>query len=508
MPPLMAKEFQGDIVRISPNEIHFRRPSVYSEIYNASNKWDKEESLYHSFGEDRSSFGFLTYNEAKERKDVLNRLFSKKAVADVQGLVLEKVLKLCDSFETLGSKPADLFYAYRCMSVEVITYLCFGNNLDAITAPDYEAPVIKAMDSSLPVFVGFKHSWLLKEMIMNCPPKLSKLISPATAGLVDLQEQLLKAQISDLTTNPEGLQNLPHSTTIYHELLRPQAYRSGTVPSAASLYEEAQALLFGGADTTGTTLMHGSFYVLSTPTVYQKLKAELRSNWRVLDEAPSLSEFEKLPYLTAVIKESLRMSPGVASPLPRVVPSSGAHIDKTFIPGGTVVGMSSHFVHRDKTIFPNPDEFSPERWLNDKGRDLDKWLVAFSKGPRRCPGSNLAWAELYLCFAYVFRKFEIEVDPSSPKKLEWRDCFLPEYLAAFAMTFVAIIGGATDVNDKTAQYVHSIAVYLPDLACTVKAKENGIYLASAPGNLPLDKCEPLWAPCHDCGEGLEEQYLE
>lgn len=108
----MAKEFQGDIVRISPNEvllirstlastiwvdwkflqqIHFRRPSAYLEIYNALNKWDKEKSLYHSFGEDRSSFGFLTYNEAKERKDVLSRLFSKKAVADVQGLVLEKV---------------------------------------------------------------------------------------------------------------------------------------------------------------------------------------------------------------------------------------------------------------------------------------------------------------------------------------------------------------------------------------------------------------------------------
>jgi hypothetical protein len=158
------------------------------EIYNALNKWDKEKSLYHSFGEDRSSFGFLTYNEAKERKDVLSRLFSKKAVADAQGLVLEKVLKLCDSFENLGSKPADLFYAYRCMSVEVITYLCFGNNLDAISAPDYEAPIIKAMDSSLPVFVGFKHSSLLKETIMNCPPKLSKLINPATAGLVDLQE--------------------------------------------------------------------------------------------------------------------------------------------------------------------------------------------------------------------------------------------------------------------------------------------------------------------------------
>ncbi|KAF7592485.1 hypothetical protein BBP40_000220 [Aspergillus hancockii] len=89
---------------------------------------------------------------------------------------------------------------------------------------------------------------------------------------------------------------------------------------------------------------------------------------------------------TAVIKESLRMSPGVASPLPRVVPSSGAHIDKTFIPGGTVVGMSSHFVHRDETIFSSPDEFIPERWLNNKGRELDKWLVAFSKNPQHCLG--------------------------------------------------------------------------------------------------------------------------
>jgi cytochrome P450 len=66
------------------------------------------------------------------------------------------------------------------------------------------------------------------------------------------------------------------------------------------LYEEAQALLFGGADTTGTTLMHGSFQVLTSPTVYEKLKAELLSRWPVLDEAPSLSELEKLPYLVSI----------------------------------------------------------------------------------------------------------------------------------------------------------------------------------------------------------------
>jgi hypothetical protein len=69
--------------------------------------------------------------------------------------------------------------------------LCFGNAVDAINAPNYEAPIIKAMDSSLPIFVGVKHSSLLKAAIMNRPPKLSKIVSPATSGLVDLQQVCL-----------------------------------------------------------------------------------------------------------------------------------------------------------------------------------------------------------------------------------------------------------------------------------------------------------------------------
>lgn len=64
---------------------------MYNEIYNQSLKWDKEETLYHSFGEDRSSFGFLTYKEAKERKNVLNPLFSKRAIVQLQGLIQNNV---------------------------------------------------------------------------------------------------------------------------------------------------------------------------------------------------------------------------------------------------------------------------------------------------------------------------------------------------------------------------------------------------------------------------------
>lgn len=167
--------------------------------------------------------------------------------------------------------------------------------------PDHKAPIIVAMEASLPAFVRFKHSSIYKNMILKCPPNISRVISPPTAGLVDLQ-QTLRQQVLDLSSNPDHLKTLPHSTTIWNELLRPELHPDGRVPDAGSLFEESQALMFGGADTTGTTLMHGTFLILKDAAVYRKLKAELRQAWPVLEDAPSQATLETLPYLVRVSK--------------------------------------------------------------------------------------------------------------------------------------------------------------------------------------------------------------
>ena len=201
--------------------------------------------------------------------------------------------------EKQRDSSVDLFYAYRCMSMDVITSLSFGNSVDAVHAPDHRAPIILAMDASLPVFVRFKHAAWYRAMIMNCPPRLSRIISPETAGLVDLQ-QLLKAQIASVTQDPDALRALPHNTTIYHQLLDSANYRDGRVPEPGSLYEESQALMFGGADTTGNTLMHGSFHILSDPAVYHALRQELLTAWPDVAHHPTWQELEQLPYLVHV----------------------------------------------------------------------------------------------------------------------------------------------------------------------------------------------------------------
>ena len=123
--------------------------------------------------------------------------------------------------------------------------------------------------------------------------------------------------------------------TIYHRLMDAEAYRNKKVPSAGSLYEEAQALMFGGVDTVGNTLMVGTYHLLQQSDKLQKLKTELSAAWPSLNEhEPKLRDLKNLPYLNAVIKESLRLSSGVVSGLLRMVPSTGATIGGVSVPPG------------------------------------------------------------------------------------------------------------------------------------------------------------------------------
>ena len=93
--------------------------------------------------------------------------------------------------------------------------------------------------------------------------------------------------------------------------------------------------MFAGAETIGGTLMVGTYYLLKQPETYKKLKKELHEVWPALDQnPPQLRDLEKLPYLNAVIRESLRMMSGVVSGLLRVVPAEGANICGTVVPGG------------------------------------------------------------------------------------------------------------------------------------------------------------------------------
>ena len=99
----------------------------------------------------------------------------------------------------------------------------------------------------------------------------------------------------------------------------------------------------------------------------------------------------------ATITETIRLSYGVATRLARVAPDepliyTGAFKDKPIqytIPPGSPISMTSVIMHADERIFPNADEFIPDRWLKEDGTrrtDLERYLMSFSKGSRQCIG--------------------------------------------------------------------------------------------------------------------------
>ncbi|KAK0113954.1 hypothetical protein ONS95_014199 [Cadophora gregata] len=422
----LHKEF-GDIVRVGPNELHFSKPSAYHEIYNASARWDKEKTLYKAFGEDHSSFGLLSYAESKPRKDILQPMFSRRAILDIQGLVRQNFDHLVEAItkNDAAGKSADLLLAFRCFTVDTIIDFCFAKSVNAMDEPDFKAPIVKAMDASLPTFHLFKHFPLFRKTIFSLPPWLAIKASPQTAGLTNLQT-ILGKQVQDVTTSPASLRDTPHPT-IYNRLLAPEFQNGAPIPNSTSLYEEAQTMVFAGGVTVGDTLMTGHFHVLDQPELYDKLRTEVLRVWPNIDDPPPFEAFECLKLLTATIKESLRVSPGATSPLVRIVPSSGAIISGRPIPGGTIVGMASTFVHQSEEIFESPEIFNPYRWLSAESKGLDQHLVAFSRGPRSCLGINLAWCELYIAFATMLIRFDMKLDGTKVEDLKWRDCFTPYY---------------------------------------------------------------------------------
>ena len=111
--------------------------------------------------------------------------------------------------------------------------------------------------------------------------------------------QELRKNIEEHVNDPETLKTLPIKNTIYHILLDPTSHKTQGPASAKSMYEESQALMFGGGDTTAGVVMTGVFYLLKQPALVQRLKDELREYWPDLRTGlePKLSLLETMPFL-------------------------------------------------------------------------------------------------------------------------------------------------------------------------------------------------------------------
>jgi len=146
-------------------------------------------------------------------------------------------------------------------------------------------------------------------------------------------------------------------------------------------------------------LANAFYYLAKHPAVYQRLQAELD---RTFSRGAQTSDFSnealrRLPYLEAVINETLRLKPAVPSGQPRQTPPQGLQVDDMWIPGNTIVVVPQYVIQRDDRYFPSGSDFIPERWLEAKDKLIthEEAFFPFQIGKKFT--NNIRDSELIVC---------------------------------------------------------------------------------------------------------------
>ena len=161
--------------------------------------------------------------------------------------------------------------------------------------------------------------------------------------------------------------------------------------------DELVVMLMAGHETTGTALSWAFERILSLPDVERRIRDEL--NALVGNGAMTAAHLSQMNYLDAVVKESLRIRP--------IMPVGGARLVKRafeigghVIPPGAIVVRRDVLLHRRRELYPEPDDFKPERFLGKRVIDPYEW-TPFGGGVRRCLGYAFALFEMKTILATI-----------------------------------------------------------------------------------------------------------
>ncbi|KAI7748317.1 hypothetical protein M8C21_034013, partial [Ambrosia artemisiifolia] len=170
------------------------------------------------------------------------------------------------------------------------------------------------------------------------------------------------------------------------------------------------ALFIAGTDTTSSTLEWAMAELIHNPDKLETARTEIIKLMENRKNVIQESDISQLPYLQAIIKETLRLHP----PAPLVPREAIDYVDIQgyMVPKNAQILCNVWAMGRDPKVWSYPETFAPERFLkvniSYKGQDLE--LIPFGVGRRMCPGLNLAHRMLHIMLGSLIQKFDWKLE--------------------------------------------------------------------------------------------------
>jgi cytochrome P450 len=188
-------------------------------------------------------------------------------------------------------------------------------------------------------------------------------------------------------------------------LLLAARYEDGSAMSEREIYDQLVTVLLAGHETTSLAVASCLGRLLREPAALTRLRSEL-------DTAQGPEEIQRLPFLSAVIDETLRIDP-IVTDVGRTPRVEFALDDQLSVAPRQVIVVLIEALHHDPSLYPNPTQFRPERFLERKFAPHE--YAPFGGGVRRCLGAAFSDYETKILLATVLRKLELELDSPAPE---------------------------------------------------------------------------------------------
>nr|XP_003221648.2 PREDICTED: cytochrome P450 4V2 [Anolis carolinensis] len=384
------------------------------EVILSSSKYIEKPYLY-KFLHPWLGTGLLTSTGDKwrSRRKMLTPTFHFAILLDFLDVMNEQASILVQKLEKhVDKEPFDCFLYITLCALDIICETAMGKNIGAQNNKDSEYVRAVYRMSDL-IHHRQKSPWLWSDFIYSiCQEgrdhsKNLKILHTFTDSVIAEKAQQLKNQEhkSDVIIN--GEQSKTKGRRAFLDMLLSTTDENGKKMSYLDIREEVDTFMFEGHDTTAAAMNWVIYLLGSYPEVQRNVHKELDEVFGDSDRPITMDDLKQLRYLESVIKESLRLFPSV--PLFARTFTEEVHIKGFKIPQGTDCIIVPYALHRDPDVFPEPEEFRPERFFpeNSNGRNPYAY-VPFSAGPRNCIGQRFAQIEEKTILATILRRFQIE----------------------------------------------------------------------------------------------------
>ncbi|WP_328845539.1 cytochrome P450 [Streptomyces sp. NBC_00258] len=405
---LRARRDHGDVVRLSAGPpgvrtvLHcvFSAEGVQQVLASQAANFRKDNHFYEELRQSAGN-GLLTAQDADylRQRRLIQPLFTKRQVDTYATAVTLEADGTVERWRDAADGVVDVVQEMDRLALRTVSRILFGADVEAAVDVIHDNfPVI----SEYVTRRGFSpvnppRSWPLPS---NRRAEAASQAVYAVCDLIIAERRTAGATAKTASSSASSAAG----DDLLSLLSRASSEEDGSL-DAAELRDQVLVFLIAGHETTATSMAFALHLLARDPEAQKRAQVEV--DRLPSGRAPSAADLDELPYLTRVLKESMRLYP--AAPVVGRRSVEAAEVDGHLIPAGADVLVLPWVTHRHPDLWDDPERFDPDRFTPEReaARHRYAWFP-FGGGPRACIGQHFSMLESVLALAALLRSYELE----------------------------------------------------------------------------------------------------